>query len=167
MISNHHLLGKIHSTFVDKAPQMLGLTLRCIPFNLKKQVIEQLLQLQFKHSLEDGDLDFLENRWLKIEVTDLQLIWFVSLIENKLVVNREEIADVSFIGNANDLIMIATRRQDPDTLFFQRRLIVEGDTELGLYVKNLMDSIEIEAMPKFLRLTLEKLADIIQTAPEN
>ncbi|OTP98452.1 ubiquinone anaerobic biosynthesis accessory factor UbiT [Gilliamella apicola] len=113
--SQHNLLGKIHSTFVDKAPQVLGITLRCIPFNLKKQVIEQLLQLQFKHSLEDGDLDFLENRWLKIEVTDLQLIWFVSLIENKLVVSREEIADVSFIGNANDLIMIATRRQDPDT----------------------------------------------------
>ena len=164
--SQHNLLGKIHSTFVDKAPQVLGVTLRCIPFNLKKQVIEQLLQLQFKHSLEDGDLDFLENRWLKIEVTDLQLIWFVSLIENKLVVSREEIADVSFIGNANDLIMIATRRQDPDTLFFQRRLIVEGDTELGLYVKNLMDSIELETMPKPLRITLEKLADLIESAPK-
>lgn len=164
--SQHNLLGKIHSTFVDKTPQVLGITLRCIPFNLKKQVIEQLLQLQFKHSLEDGDLDFLENRWLKIEVTDLQLIWFVSLIENKLVVSREEIADVSFIGNANDLIMIATRRQDPDTLFFQRRLIVEGDTELGLYVKNLMDSIELETMPKPLRITLEKLADLIESAPK-
>lgn len=164
--SQHNLLGKIHSTFVDKAPQVLGITLRCIPFNLKKQVIEQLLQLQFKHSLEDGDLDFLENRWLKIEVTDLQLIWFVSLIENKLVVSREEIADVSFIGNANDLIMIATRRQDPDTLFFQRRLIVEGDTELGLYVKNLMDSIELESMPKPLRIILEKLADLIESAPK-
>lgn len=164
--SQHNLLGKIHSTFVDKAPQVLGITLRCIPFNLKKQVIEQLLQLQFKHSLEDGDLDFLENHWLKIEVTDLQLIWFVSLIENKLVVSREEIADVSFIGNANDLIMIATRRQDPDTLFFQRRLIVEGDTELGLYVKNLMDSIELESMPKPLRITLEKLADLIESAPK-
>lgn len=164
--SQHNLLGKIHSTFVDKAPQVLGITLRCIPFNLKKQVIEQLLQLQFKLSLEDGDLDFLENRWLKIEVTDLQLIWFVSLIENKLVVSREEIADVSFIGNANDLIMIATRRQDPDTLFFQRRLIVEGDTELGLYVKNLMDSIELETMPKPLRITLEKLADLIESAPK-
>ena len=164
--SQHNLLGKIHSTFVDKAPQVLGITLRCIPFNLKKQVIEQLLQLQNKHSLEDGDLDFLENRWLKIEVTDLQLIWFVSLIENKLVVSREEIADVSFIGNANDLIMIATRRQDPDTLFFQRRLIVEGDTELGLYVKNLMDSIELESTPKPLRITLEKLADLIESAPK-
>ncbi|MCX8650754.1 SCP2 domain-containing protein [Gilliamella sp. B2776] len=164
--SQHNLLGKIHTTFVDKAPQVLGITLRCIPFNLKKQVIEQLLQIQFKHSLEDGDLDFLENRWLKIQVTDLQLVWFVSLIENKLVVSREEIADVSFIGNANDLIMIATRRQDPDTLFFQRRLIVEGDTELGLYVKNLMDSIELESMPKPLRITLEKLANVIESAPK-
>ncbi|WP_294952488.1 SCP2 domain-containing protein [uncultured Gilliamella sp.] len=166
MIGNkHQFLSKIHSQFVDKAPQMLGLTLKCVPFEVKKRTIEQLLQLQFKQSLEDGDLDFLEDRWLKIQVTDLDLIWFVSLIENKLVVSREEIADVSFIGNANDLIMIATRRQDPDTLFFQRRLIVEGDTELGLYVKNLMDSIELEAMPKFLRFTLEKLADIIQTSP--
>jgi predicted lipid carrier protein YhbT len=33
--------------------------------------------------------------------------------------------------------MIAARKQDPDTLFFQRRLVIEGDTELGLYVKNL------------------------------
>ncbi|MFQ1017386.1 SCP2 domain-containing protein [Gilliamella sp. BG7] len=161
------MLNKIHSQFVNKAPHILGFTLRCIPFNIKKQTIERLLKLQFEHSLQDGDLDFLENRWLKIQVTDLELVWFVSLIDNKLVVSREEIADVSFIGNANDLIMIATRRQDPDTLFFQRRLIVEGDTELGLYVKNLMDSIELEAMPKFLRLTLEKLADIIESAPTN
>ncbi|MCO6546846.1 MAG: SCP2 domain-containing protein [Gilliamella sp.] len=161
------MLNKIHSQFINKAPHILGFTLRCIPFNVKKQTIERLLKLQFEHSLQDGDLDFLENRWLKIQVTDLELVWFVSLIDNKLVVSREEIADVSFIGNANDLIMIATRRQDPDTLFFQRRLIVEGDTELGLYVKNLMDSIELEAMPKFLRLTLEKLADIIESAPTN
>ncbi|KES15345.1 hypothetical protein GASC598P17_003960 [Gilliamella apis SCGC AB-598-P17] len=63
MIGNkHQLLGKIHSQFVDKAPQVLGLTLRCIPFDLKKRTIEQLLQLQFKNSLEDGDLDFLENQ---------------------------------------------------------------------------------------------------------
>nr|WP_218056559.1 SCP2 domain-containing protein [Gilliamella apicola] len=165
LASKHQILSKLHSQVVDKAPQLFGLTLRCVPFNLKKRAIEQLLQLQFKHSLEDGDLDFLENRWLKIEVTDLQLIWFVSLINNKLVVSREEIADVSFIGNANDLIMIATRKQDPDTLFFQRRLIVEGDTELGLYVKNLMDSIELEAMPKFLRITLERLANIIESSP--
>jgi predicted lipid carrier protein YhbT len=57
-------------------------------------------------------------------------------------------ADVSFSADASDLLMIAARKQDPDTLFFQRRLVIEGDTELGLYVKNLMDAIELEQMPK-------------------
>lgn len=59
---------------------------------------------------------------------------------------------------------------DPDTLFFQRRLVIEGDTELGLYVKNLMDAIELEQMPKALRMMLLQLADFVEagmkTAPE-
>ena len=47
----------------------------------------------------------------------------------------------------NDLILVAGRKEDPDTLFFQRRLSIEGDTELGLEVKNLMDNIEFEQLP--------------------
>jgi len=34
------------------------------------------------------------------------------------------------------------REEDPDTLFFNRKLVIEGDTELGLIVKNLLDSID-------------------------
>jgi predicted lipid carrier protein YhbT len=34
------------------------------------------------------------------------------------------------------------RQQDPDTLFFHRKLAIEGDTELGLVVKNLLDRID-------------------------
>jgi hypothetical protein len=33
-------------------------------------------------------------------------------------------------------------QQDPDMLFFHRRLAIEGDTELGLVVKNLLDRID-------------------------
>lgn len=165
LMSKDEMMNKIHTTFVNQAPHALGFTLRCIPFGIKRRVIEQLLDLQFKQSLADGDLNFLAYHWLKIEVTDLDLTWFVSLIDNHLQVSRAEHADVSFICNMNDLIKIATRRQDPDTLFFERRLIVEGDKELGLYVKNLMDSIELDTMPKSLQITLNKLADIIEKSP--
>lgn len=41
-----------------------------------------------------------------------------------------------------DFIALALREEDPDTLFFARRLTIEGDTELGLIVKNLLDSID-------------------------
>lgn len=153
---------KLQSLMVEKGPSWIGIPLRYVPFSLKKQVIEQLLHRQFQQALDDGELDFLEGRWLKIDVRDLQLTWFVSLFDGKLCVSQDEIADVAFSAETNDLILIATRRQDPDTLFFQRRLIIEGDTELGLNVKNLMDSIDINTMPTMLRMTLDKMADVIQ-----
>jgi predicted lipid carrier protein YhbT len=37
------------------------------------------------------------------------------------------------------------REEDPDTLFFARRLTIEGDTELGLVAKNLLDGIDWRA----------------------
>ncbi|QIQ22452.1 ubiquinone anaerobic biosynthesis accessory factor UbiT [Zophobihabitans entericus] len=158
---------KLHVMVMEKAPDVLSVPLRYVPFSVKRKLIEQLLQLQFQQSLEDGDLDFLENRWLKIEVRDLQLSWFISLIDNQLVVSQDEIPDVSFSGETNDLVLIATRRQDPDTLFFQRRLIIEGDTELGLNVKNLMDSIDLDTMPKALRIGLEQLANFIEAGKKH
>ena len=35
----------------------------------------------------------------------------------------------------------ALRREDPDTLFFTRRLVLEGDTALGLEIKNALDAL--------------------------
>ncbi|MCV5960072.1 SCP2 sterol-binding domain-containing protein, partial [Escherichia coli] len=57
---------------------------------------------------------------------------------------------------------IAGRKEDPDTLFFQRRLSIEGDTELGLEVKNLMDSVDLEQLPKAMQVALNQLADFVQ-----
>ncbi|MCL7666223.1 SCP2 sterol-binding domain-containing protein, partial [Klebsiella pneumoniae] len=82
------------------------------------------------------------------------------------VVRQNAQADVSFWADDSDLLMIAARKQDPDKLFCQRRLVIEGDTELGLYVKNLMDAIELEQMPKALRMMLLQLADFVEAGME-
>lgn len=47
-----------------------------------------------------------------------------------------------FRATAADFMRIAAREEDPDTLFFNRRLVVEGDTEAALLVKNSLDCIE-------------------------
>lgn len=54
-------------------------------------------------------------------------------------------------------------RKDPDMLFFQRRLVVEGDTELGLAVKNLLGAIEPDAVPAILRKGLQPLAAVTES----
>lgn len=55
-------------------------------------------------------------------------------------------ADVTISARTRDFLALALREEDPDTLFFNRRLVMEGDTELGLLVKNTLDSIELPAM---------------------
>ncbi len=51
--------------------------------------------------------------------------------------------DLTLSANAHDFLRLARRLDDPDTLFFNRRLSMEGDTELGLVVKNALDALEL------------------------
>ncbi len=54
--------------------------------------------------------------------------------------------DLAFRANLSAFLQLAARQEDPDTLFFNRTLSIEGDTELGLIVKNMLDAME---WPKF------------------
>jgi predicted lipid carrier protein YhbT len=54
--------------------------------------------------------------------------------------------ELSISASARDFLLLMSRREDPDTLFFSRRLVSEGDTELGLAVKNLLDALDPEAV---------------------
>jgi len=53
--------------------------------------------------------------------------------------------DLTIGACAHDLVLMARRQEDPDTLFFCRRLILEGDTELGLLFKNTLDGLDASA----------------------
>lgn len=156
------MLDKLRSRLVHFGPSLMSVPVKLAPFALKRQVLEQVLSWQFRQALAEGELEFLEGRWLSIHVRDIGLLWYTSVVDGRLVVSQQADADVSFSADASDLLMIAARKQDPDTLFFQRRLVIEGDTELGLYVKNLMDAIELEQMPKALRAMLLQLADFVE-----
>lgn len=50
--------------------------------------------------------------------------------------------DLSFRANLSAFMQMLARQEDPDTLFFNRELSIEGDTELGLIVKNMLDAVE-------------------------
>jgi predicted lipid carrier protein YhbT len=60
---------------------------------------------------------------------------------------RKGAADVTFRAALGTYLKLLSRQEDPDTLFFKRELAIEGDTELGLGVKNMLDAIEWPALP--------------------
>lgn len=49
-------------------------------------------------------------------------------------------ADLELGASLADLLSLMRAQTDADTLFFQRRLRISGDTELGLIVKNWLDA---------------------------
>jgi predicted lipid carrier protein YhbT len=65
---------------------MLSVPVKLAPFALKRQVLEQVLSWQFRQALQDGELEFLEGRWLSIEVRDIGLRWFTSVENDQLIV---------------------------------------------------------------------------------
>jgi predicted lipid carrier protein YhbT len=55
--------------------------------------------------------------------------------------------DLAIRAAVPGFLALALRREDPDTLFFTRRLVMTGDTDLGLVVKNLLDAIDWSRLP--------------------
>ncbi len=146
-------------------PKLLRPALTLLPFKAQKLLLLNSLNSIFKEAITDGDFEFLDSKWLKISITDLDLHWWLSFNDNQLVMasaNQNITEDVSFSATGDDLILIAGRKQDPDTLFFQRRLKIEGDTELGLEVKNLIDAIELDQLPSSIHKAVDSCATLLQ-----
>jgi len=145
------------------AKSVAGLPGRVIPYFAQKQVLSLVLNQAFREPLRSGDLEFLQGAKVRIRVTDLCFDWLIHVGENRFTpIERELDDDVRISGEAPDFILLATRQADPDTLFFQRRIRIEGDTELGLGVKNTMDSMDWEDLPMPLRKLLQGISLVIE-----
>jgi predicted lipid carrier protein YhbT len=156
----------INEKLINIIPKVLKPVLAAVPLSIQRNVLLSSLTSVFQEAIEDGDFEFLQNKWLKISVTDLNLCWLISVKENQLIMadkQKELSSDVSFSATSDDLLLIAGRKEDPDTLFFQRRLKIEGDTELGLEVKNLIDAVEFEKLPSVVHKVVQVLATFIQS----
>ncbi|MEO7938735.1 MAG: SCP2 sterol-binding domain-containing protein [Burkholderiaceae bacterium] len=88
-------------------------------------------------------LEMLANRTLRIEVRDARLKFDFCCVNNRFQARSAGPAsDLTISASAHDFLRLAQRQEDPDTLFFARRLSMQGDTELGLIVKNALDALE-------------------------
>jgi len=74
----------------------------------------------------------------------------------------DQAPDLTISGAIYDFLALATRREDSDTLFFNRRVVMAGDTALGLELKNLLDAMDPETLseplPSLLRAVNQCMA---------
>lgn len=163
-------VNKLANQFAKKITTTLPKVIKILPeppFIIQKKIGEKILQHLMAEQIEMGDFDFLADQWLQISINDMGLTFFLSFQDDKLILsNQVSQADVCFSGNSKEFILLASRSEDPDTLFFQRRLMVEGDTELGLYIKNSIDGIDFDNWPDWLNKTIRKIALLLSEEDE-
>ena len=90
---------------------------------------------------------------MQIEDLGLQLSFFCDQGKFRPQTQNVE-ADVKLSATALDFFKLASGMEDADTLFFRRRLKMEGDTELGIAVKYWIDASE---RPAWLTALANKL----------
>jgi predicted lipid carrier protein YhbT len=130
------------------AGHALAVPLRLMPFIIQQTTLEQGLNRMFRGPIADGELDFLEGRTVVLEISDFGWRWPITLRDGRICVQRRVCRpDTVVRGGAAAFIAVAGGVADPDTLFFQRRLSVEGDTELGLALKNFLDGLDPARLP--------------------
>lgn len=105
--------------------------------------------------LPEESLHVLEDRRFRVSVLDTgavaDIVYSAGVFRPLLSAN--DLPDLSFSADLAAYLQLLSRQEDPDTLFFNRHLLIEGDTELGLAVKNMLDAIDWSRLPlpSFLR----------------
>lgn len=125
-------------------PKPVGKLLGRLPPRPGSMLFVTGLNVALAKQLAPDVTDMLVGKKLRLCVTDAQWAFDFEWKQGRFMACKNPgAADLTISASAYDFVLLARRQEDPDTLFFSRRLAMEGDTELGLLVKNTIDAIEL------------------------
>lgn len=122
----------------------LAKPMRLIPDALHSGIVARACNHLMRGQGLEGRLKELEGKSLCIRVTDIPFTLCFTINHGQLHSSHNGYWDARISGELADFWLLATRAEDPDTLFFNRRLNIEGNTEVGLTVKNLLDALDFD-----------------------
>lgn len=141
----------LHSLFPPRPtlPALLALPFTLIPGPVHSTILTTALNVLFAGRIQQGgEFEFLRDRVLAVKVRDAKVEYHFRLAGPAGFVpcQAAQQPDLTISGTIYDFLALATRREDSDTLFFNRRVVMEGDTALGLELKNFLDAMEPETL---------------------
>lgn len=120
--------------------------LRFVPDKVHIHLISRLGGHLMKGQAITSRLDYMEGKRLQLTIKDTGNCWKFIIRNNRLLDEKKSntVADVHIQGDLKTFLLLATGNEDPDSLFFSRHLSIEGNTEDGLYIKNLIDAMDFD-----------------------
>ena len=132
-------------------PSWLAQIVSKLPSKPPRFILVNALNYMLKRDLLPADMSLFSGR--KFEINVLDAGFSVRFTANEQQFSHSPFtgeADLRLSANSVDFMRMILREEDPDTLFFNRKLHIEGDTELGLITKNLLDSVEWPTLREFV-----------------
>lgn len=134
--------------FLPRLKPPLQMALRLAPDRLLSTALAALFTHLLRGQSLIDRLRALDRCGIAISITDpdceIRFRIMDGRVESGWGTNTPPGRDVRIRGRFEDFWLMATRVEDPDTLFFNRRLAIEGDTETGLTLKNLLDALDYD-----------------------
>jgi len=128
----------------DVVPWPLAALLGRLPQWPPSAAMALALNLGVAERLDQAALAALVNKVVRIRVRDAGICVTLCFDGRRFTPRAASApADVTITAAARDFALLAARKEDPDTLFFARRLSIDGDTEAGLIVKNMLDAVDL------------------------
>ncbi len=135
------------STAAFVLPDPVGAVLSRLPAYPGSFLLVTALNRVLAQQLPADVRRYLLGKKLRIHVRDARITFdFTCTGARFMACKTQDTTDLTISANAQDFLRLAQRQEDPDTLFFNRRLSMEGDTELGLVVKNAIDALELPVL---------------------
>ncbi len=126
-------------------PLPIVASLKLLPDTFHTDVITRMANHLMRGQDIAERLDYLEGKRICLSVSDTGNSFYIRINKRRLIrCSPYAPWDVRISGKLKDFWRLANRSEDPDTLFFNRDLELEGDTDAALYLKNLLDSVEFD-----------------------
>ncbi len=96
-----------------------------------------------KHPRFKARLSGLEGKIFLFEAVDINKSFYLHIkdCDIKVVPHATRLPDVTMRGELKVLADLFTGKEDPDTVFFSRKLEISGDTSAAIHLKNLLASL--------------------------
>ena len=137
----HTVLKKLKGAFIKGA----RIPLKAMPLWMEaigvgvfiSRIVEE--NPRFKERLSDID-----DKVFLFEAKDIKKGFYLHIKNNDIMVvpHSGRKPDVTMKGTVKVLIDVLTGKEDPDTVFFSRRLEISGDTAAAIHFKNMLAALE-------------------------
>ena len=125
---------------LPRVPYALGALMRALPAYPPAAAVAAALNVYAPDIFAEDERSRVEGRTVAIHLRDAGVRLVIRIGRRHYTAcDARTSSDATISADARDFVLLAIRAADPDTLFFDRRLLMEGDTDLALILKNALE----------------------------